>query len=186
MTRRTRRTPCGSVLGTIALPRDRHHATAGRRRHILRNGLKTSTTPCTACPSRFTAATGRRSVLKNPLSWTSAPSSTWPPYKDWLDYWSNDYNDWLNNHKGKSSRNGDLDGDRIPNYIEDANLNGIYDSGDLYDWENYNTPTLNRPTRIINDFEDWNCKRHTNVVGNHSVDWANPGMQHNTKDNYND
>ena len=72
------------------------------------------------------------------------------------------------------------------NYIEDANLNGIYDSGDLYDWENYNTPTLNSPTRIINDFEDWNCKRHTNVVGNHSVDWANPGMQHNTKDNYND
>lgn len=39
---------------------------------------------------------------------------------------------------------------------------------------------------IINDFEDWNCKRNKNVKGDHSKDWGDPGMQHKTKDKYDD
>jgi hypothetical protein len=74
----------------------------------------------------------------------------------------------------------------ISNSTEDMNLNGVYDAGDLYDWETYNTPTAGRPVSILNDFEDWNCQRHKDATGDHSKDWGNPGMQHNTKDKYDD
>jgi hypothetical protein len=107
-------------------------------------------------------------------------------YKDWVDLWSNNYSDWLNNRKGNGGPSDDKDGDRIPNNKEDANLNGTYDGGDLYDWTNYNTPTAGRPSAIINDFEDWDCKRNTNAKGDHAKDWANPGMQHKTLDKYDD
>jgi len=30
----------------------------------------------------------------------------------------------------------DTNGDGIPDYIEDANGDGVYDSGDLYNWQN--------------------------------------------------
>jgi hypothetical protein len=129
-------------------------------------------------------------VADNPLegidlfAWTVRHESQ--HFKDWCDLWSNDYLDWFNNHKGKSGPNDDKDGDRIPNEIEDANLNGTYDAGDLYDWQNYNTPTANRPSAIKNDFEDWGCQRNKNVKGDHSKDWSDPGMQHKTKDNYDD
>jgi hypothetical protein len=107
-------------------------------------------------------------------------------YKDWLDLWNNNYSYWLNNYSGKTTPGGDKDSDFIPNRTEDVNLNGTYDTGDLYDWQVYNTPTAGRPASIVNDFEDWNCTRHTGVTGNHSKDWGAPGMQHNTKDKYND
>jgi hypothetical protein len=87
---------------------------------------------------------------------------------------------------GHSGPADDKDADVIPNNTEDVNLNGSYDAGDLYDWEAYNTPTPGRPAIIENDFEDWNCQRHTDVTGDHSVDWGDPGMQHNTKDRYDD
>jgi len=32
----------------------------------------------------------------------------------------------------------DSNGDGIPDYLEDANGNGIYDTGDLGDWQNLN------------------------------------------------
>ena len=107
-------------------------------------------------------------------------------YKDWCDLWSNNYTDWFNNHKGNGGPGDDKDGDRISNSTEDVNLNGTYDSGDLYDWQNYNTPTPGRPSSILNDFEDWNCQRHTAARGDHSKDWGDPGMQHKTKDKYDD
>lgn len=75
---------------------------------------------------------------------------------------------------------------RIPNGVEDANGNGVYDAGDLYDWEGLNTPTAGRPAAIINDFENWDCKRHTGAKGDHAQDWADPGIQHQTIDKYND
>ena len=107
-------------------------------------------------------------------------------YKDWCDLWSNNYTDWFNNHKGNSKPGDDKDADRIPNSTEDVNLNGTYDAGDLYDWEAYNTPTAGRPASILNDFEDWNCQRHKDAMGDHSKDWGDPGMQHKTKDKYDD
>jgi hypothetical protein len=107
-------------------------------------------------------------------------------YKDWVDLWSNNYTDWFNNHKGNSGANNDKDADCIPNKTEDVNLNGSYDAGDLYDWNVYNTPTAGRPSSILNDFEDWNCQRHMSAAGDHAKDWSNPGMQHNTKDKYDD
>jgi hypothetical protein len=34
----------------------------------------------------------------------------------------------------------DTDGDSIPDYIEDSNGNGIYDTGDFSDWQAYTSP----------------------------------------------
>lgn len=107
-------------------------------------------------------------------------------YDDWVTIWNNNYNDWFNNHKGKSGAADDKDGDRISNLLEDKNSNGTYDSGDLYDWEASNTPTQGRPSNITNDFEDWACQRGKAAKGNHSLDWSDPGMQHQTKGKYND
>ena len=107
-------------------------------------------------------------------------------YKDWQDFWANNVSNHRS-HVGGVELCDDKDGDRIPNRIEDANQNGIYEpSIDLYDWQQYNTPTPHRPSTIINDFEDWNCKRNKNVKGDHSKDWGDPGMQHKTKDKYDD
>ncbi|MBO5941555.1 MAG: hypothetical protein J6R18_10220 [Kiritimatiellae bacterium] len=107
-------------------------------------------------------------------------------YKDWQDFWANNVSNHRS-HVGGVELCDDKDGDRIPNGIEDANQNGIYEpSIDLYDWQQYNTPTPHRPSTIINDFEDWNCQHHKNVKGEHSKDWGDPGMQHKTRDKYND
>ena len=107
-------------------------------------------------------------------------------YKDWQDFWANNVSNHRS-HVGGVELCDDKDGDRIPNGIEDANQNGIYEpSIDLYDWQKYNTPKPHRPSVIINDFEDWNCKRNKNVKGDHSKDWGDPGMQHKTKDKYDD
>ena len=107
-------------------------------------------------------------------------------YKDWQDFWANNVSNHRS-HVGGVELCDDKDGDSIPNGIEDANQNGIYEpSIDLYDWQQYNTPTPHRPSTIINDFEDWNCQRHKNVKGDHSKDWGDPGMQHKTRDKYND
>ena len=134
----------------------------------------------------FSAPYGNHNPLKgiDNFTWTVIHESQ--HYKDWLDLWSNNYADWLHNHRGNSGPGDDKDADRIPNSTEDVNLNGAYDAGDLYDWEAYNTPTPGRPASILNDFEDWNCQRHTGVTGDHSGDWGDPGMQHQTKDKYND
>jgi len=107
-------------------------------------------------------------------------------YKDWLDFWNNNYEDWLNNHRGKPGPNDDKDGDMLPNKTEDVNLNSVYDAVDLYDWEDYNTPTPGRPAAIVNDFEDYDCQRHKGVTGDHNRDWSHPGMRHATDDKYDD
>jgi hypothetical protein len=128
--------------------------------------------------------------LNNPL--TGIDNFAWvvihesQHYKDWCDLWSNNYTDWFYNHQGNAGPGDDKDADMISNSTEDMNLNGVYDAGDLYDWETYNTPTAGRPVSILNDFEDWNCQRHKDATGDHSKDWGNPGMQHNTKDKYDD
>ena len=36
----------------------------------------------------------------------------------------------------------DSNGGGIPDYLEDANGNGIYDAGDLGDWQNFNLKVL--------------------------------------------
>ena len=107
-------------------------------------------------------------------------------YKDWLDLWSNNYTNWYMSHRGGVAPDDDKDADNIPNRVEDVNLNKTYDLGDLYDWSVDNTPTAGRPPEIVDDFEDWNCQRHKNVKGDHSKDWGDPGMQHKTRDKYND
>jgi hypothetical protein len=107
-------------------------------------------------------------------------------YEDWCDFWSNDYQDWFNYHRMMYGAGDDRDCDVIPNDFEDLNWNQTYDTGDLYDWQLYNTPTPGRPDEILNDFEDWDCMRHRGVTGDHAVDWGNPGMQHATLDVYSD
>ncbi|MDP0494657.1 MAG: hypothetical protein Q7Q73_00485 [Verrucomicrobiota bacterium JB024] len=115
-------------------------------------------------------------------------------YLDWVNYWDveNDgITNWQNAYGGldpndnkdphETSRGGS---DYLPNYVEDVNLNQDYDQGDLYDWSN--GLTGNPPSTIIDDAEDYTCQRHTSVVGDHSLDWADPGMQHNTLDVYHD
>ena len=136
--------------------------------------------------SSYTAPYGLNNLLKgiDNFGWTVTHESQ--HYKDWCDLWSNNYTDWLNNRRWNTNPGDDKDADRIPNGTEDVDLNGTYNTGDLYDWEVYNTPTIGRPAAIHNDFEDWNCQRHKDAKGDHSKDWGDPGMQHMTKDVYND
>jgi hypothetical protein len=130
--------------------------------------------------------------LNNPLrgidnfAWTAIHESQ--HYADWANLWDVD-NVRRAKHQaaiGKTGPDDDRDGDRIPNYLEDVNLSHTYDSGDMYHWELYNTSTPNRPYEILNDFEDWDCQRHKDKKGDHSKDWADPGMQHKTIDRYDD
>lgn len=104
-------------------------------------------------------------------------------YVDWVNLWDNDPVKW-NNSKGKNGPNDEKDGDRIPNKVEDVDLDGTYNAGDLYDWTKLLTP--GHPAGIINDFEDWDCVRNKNAKGDHSKDWASPGMQRKTLDKYDD
>ena len=106
-------------------------------------------------------------------------------YADYWTCWNNDVARW-DNANGKDGPDDDKDRDKIPNRLEDVNLNGVYDAGDLYDWQVKNTPTLGRPVVIVNDFEDWNCQRNKGATGDHSKDWAAPGMQHGTLNKYDD
>ena len=109
-------------------------------------------------------------------------------YKDWADFWDVDnqgVNKWRAAHH-KTGPDDDFDGEDIPNRIEDANLNARYDAADLYDWKVKRTPARCVPSNILNDFEDWNCRRHTSMKGNHAKDWADPGMQHLTLDKWDD
>jgi hypothetical protein len=62
--------------------------------------------------------------------------------------------------KGKRGPDDDLDTERIPNRVEDKNLNSVFDAHDLYDWNKYRTGGLGTPANILNDFEDWNCQRN--------------------------
>jgi len=100
-------------------------------------------------------------------------------YADYQDFWDVDNHGTAKRSQanGGTGPDDDKDGDFIPNRVEDVNLNGIYDTGDLYDWDNPNTPTPGRPINIRSDFEDWNCQRNKNVRGDHSQDWAKPGKQ---------
>jgi hypothetical protein len=100
-------------------------------------------------------------------------------YADWEEFWGNDTDVW-DAHKDLEDPDDDKDRDRIPNKIEDVNLNKIFDTGDLLDWSKYQTRSLEdgRHKNIINDFEEWDAQRHKNVVGDHTKDWANPGKQH--------
>jgi hypothetical protein len=107
-------------------------------------------------------------------------------YKDWVDFWDVD-NQRRAKHTaalGKTGPNDERDNDRIPNRLEDVDRNASYNTGDLYDWENPKTPTTGRPNNIVNDFEDWNCKRRRTTKGNHAKDWGDPGMQHLTLDKW--
>jgi hypothetical protein len=109
-------------------------------------------------------------------------------YADWANFWGIEKEGkakWLK-AKGGLGPNDDFDADYIPNKVEDANGNGSYDKGDLYDWKSYRTATPGLPNNIKNDFEDWNCKRHGDVRGDHKRDWADPGMQHKTLENPDD
>ncbi len=109
-------------------------------------------------------------------------------YKDWVDFWDVDNQGTAKWHNaaGKNGANDDRDKDRIANSVEDVNLSGAYDRGDLYDWTKFRTGAPGTPGNIGNDFEDWNCKRHARQKGNHAKDWADPGMQHLTLDKWDD
>jgi hypothetical protein len=109
------------------------------------------------------------------FAWTVAHKSQL--YKDWCDLWSNDWLDWFTNHNGKAGPGDDMDGDWMPNGVEVR---------EGYDWQVYNTPTPGRPADVIYDLDDWNCRRVRTVRGDHSQDWCDPGMQHMTKDRYDD
>jgi len=72
----------------------------------------------------------------------------------------------------------------LPNNEEDLDLDKTFNSGDRYDWAATLTPGA--PAAIVNDAEDYTCIRHGGVKGNQNLDWADPGMQHQTIGKYND
>jgi hypothetical protein len=131
----------------------------------------------------YDAPYGTNNTLKgiDNFAWTVRHESQ--HYQDWIDFWSNNITNW-NSHLGGTGPSDDKDGDRIPNQTEDVNLNGTYDSGDLYDFNDLNTPTPGRPSIIHDDFQDWDCQRNKNIKGDHSLDWGSPGMKHYQNDVY--
>lgn len=119
--------------------------------------------------------------LNNPLKgidnfvWSAVHESH--HYAWWVDWWNNNCTTWRK-AVGKTGADDDKDGDRLPNKIEDINLNGTWDQPDeKYDWEQKLTPGA--PAGIVNDHEDDNCYNHRDVTGSayHNNDWANPGKQ---------
>jgi Bacterial TSP3 repeat len=138
--------------------------------------------------------------MNNPLqgidnfAWTARHESQ--HYKDWCDYWDVE-NQGVTKYQvayGKDGPNDNRDpqttsrngSDYLPNNIEDLNLNKAFDGGDRYDWSNGLSNLPGTPAAINSDSEDYTCKRHTTVKGDHSKDWSNPGMQHKTVDKYDD
>jgi len=71
--------------------------------------------------------------IQNPLegidnfAWTVIHESQ--HYKDWIDLWANNFQDWISNRVGNVAPDDDKDADMIPNSTEDVNLNGFYDVG---------------------------------------------------------
>jgi hypothetical protein len=111
-------------------------------------------------------------------------------HKTWREGWGHKtWDDWRLHHAGKNGPEDDKDAwfdsfpplfDYIPNAVEQR-------SG-LYDWETPVTMHPRKPAEWVgmNDWEDWNCWENRHVRGDHSKDWANPGMNHRTKGKYDD
>lgn len=76
----------------------------------------------------------------------------------------------------------DKDEDHLPNNQED----GFFGTGSdgIYDWQQKNTERTGRHEDITDDEEDYNCLKHRGVEGDHQQDWADPGMQHDQNDEY--
>ena len=120
----------------------------------------------------------------NPLSgidscaWTLIHESQ--HYYDQCRWWSNNAAYW-SSRTGQAGAGYDMDGDCIPNELEDLNGNGQWDPpAETYDWQEMLTPGF--PAAILTDFEDVNCRAHAATRGNHSLDWGNKGFQHATND----
>ena len=116
-------------------------------------------------------------------------------------------------HQAAKYANGpdnDMDIDYLPNRIEDTNLNEIFDQDKdnpptgnfpgpedvdtdgngilhLESWHWHQLLSPGAPDPEPSDDEDWMvCLDGKSVTGNHSKDWADPGMQHKTTDTYDD
>ena len=118
------------------------------------------------------------------FTWTAIHESQ--HYKDWNDFWnveSSGITEWqAAYHQDGPTQN--KDDDYLPNNEEDLDLDKTFNSGDRYDWAATLTPGA--PAAIVNDAEDYTCIRHGGVKGNQNLDWADPGMQHQTIGKYND
>jgi hypothetical protein len=93
------------------------------------------------------------------------------------DYWGNNWANYLT-HYGKDGPNDDKDGDLLPNYVEDTNLNKQWDPlTEKYNWSQLLTPGA--PAGITNDDEWKNCFDNRGVTGAayYEKDFANPGKQ---------
>jgi len=126
------------------------------------------------------------------FAWTIAHESQ--HYKDWKDRWGEiSLEDYQTTYLGFATQNADFDGDKIPNYEEDSNLNGSWDQDtETYDWMQKKTPgasdydyTYSVPDEP-NDNEDATLRLHSGARGDRSADWGDPGMNHRTRGNYND
>ena len=134
----------------------------------------------------YVAPHGKNNPLEgiDNFAWTARHESQ--HYKDWEDYWDVENQGiakWQQAFQ-KEGPNDNKDDDYLPNRVEDLNLNKIFDQGDRYDWAATLTPGA--PAGIVNDAEDYTCIRHGGVKGDHSKDWSDPGMQHQTNKKYDD
>ncbi|MHB1036439.1 MAG: hypothetical protein ACYC35_17035 [Pirellulales bacterium] len=98
-------------------------------------------------------------------------------YHQWITYWNKTWASYLADNKGKTGPNDDLDGDLLPNRVEDTNLNGVFDSStETYDVTQART-SGNPWSGLAADLE-WQAHTATDSNrGPHSLDWANPGKQ---------
>ena len=113
------------------------------------------------------------------------------PGSPWREWWGNHTIDqYTADHRYKDGLNDDKDGDYIPNKVEDiAPYNKKWDPPvERYDWDKYCTPIVGRPDswNYIDDFEDMDMWENRDAHGDHSQDWADPGMNHKTEGKYND
>ena len=117
------------------------------------------------------------------FAWTAVHEST--HYFHALTWWGNA----VATHAaatGKEGADDDKDGEWLPNKIEDTNLNKAFD-GDSETWDWTKPLTPGAPDNRLLDDEEWkNCLDGKAATGDHTKDWADPGMQHKTVDKYDD
>jgi hypothetical protein len=103
---------------------------------------------------------------------------------DNCEFWDNNLYFYDEFHKGQGTIEtaDDKDKDLLPNNYEETAFGT--ESDGIYDWEQKNTEREGRHGDIVDDEEDYNCLKHTEVEGDHEQDWANPGMQHDQNDEY--
>jgi hypothetical protein len=93
------------------------------------------------------------------------------------EWWNNSQPYWVE-RRGYYGSQDDKDGDGLPNWVEDENLNEQWDNGEVFDWNGERTSTCPWSDKVVPNDEEWkNYRDHASVTGApyYAKDWSFPG-----------